>query len=308
MSDDEDEDAFSRTLTVTFPHGVEVKISENFFDAGVAGVLWCGAMRLMHVLTHPRSFLPIDYCKGKRTVELGAGTGIISVVASKLGAAHVTVTDQSVALENMELNLRINIDSAVFGERCSVLELEWGTLEHRMALQPPYDAIFVAECVYPWDDAHIVIQSLLDTIHFLSDENTDVWFCGINTPKKGEQQHGVSSTLDLFLQQAPQLFDCHLMCVDPREDGSSTVNDSSDEKSAQSKGRDLFPSPSFESGLFPSPLAHHQCRGVWLLKKKSKLQGMENAPGHSSSASLDNSKQANSNPQPFGKVPLLVLR
>ncbi len=48
-------------------------------------------------------------CKGLRVLDFGAGTGILAILAEKMGAAHIDAVDlDSWCIENMEENLQLN--------------------------------------------------------------------------------------------------------------------------------------------------------------------------------------------------------
>merc|ERR1740117_2542625 len=61
--------------------------------------------------------------KGCRAIELGAGTGLVSMVAALRGAT-VVATERSDVMALLEQNIQANID--VLG-KVQVLPLDWGT-------------------------------------------------------------------------------------------------------------------------------------------------------------------------------------
>lgn len=86
---------------------------------------------------------PVQQLQGQTVVELGAGTGIVSLVAAALGA-HVTATDQEVGL--LRENLMRN-KNAVTGRLADPVKLQWGDIAAAVEL-PVADVVFAADVVY----------------------------------------------------------------------------------------------------------------------------------------------------------------
>ena len=59
----------------------EVRVSQDF-EGSEAVVVWDAALVLAHFLEHNRRSLDL---RGKRALELGAGTGIVGLAAAALG-------------------------------------------------------------------------------------------------------------------------------------------------------------------------------------------------------------------------------
>ncbi|XP_055062259.2 methyltransferase like 21e [Misgurnus anguillicaudatus] len=146
---------------------MEIKIVESTDCYGA--VLWPSAMVLCHFLdTHRDEYNLMD----KNIIELGAGTGLVTIVTSLLGA-KVTSTDLPDVLGNLRHNVKRNT-----GGRCrhepNVMELIWGQqLEERF---PPssckYDYIMAADVVY----SHPYLNELMETfIHLCSDNTVILW-------------------------------------------------------------------------------------------------------------------------------------
>ncbi|KAL5598973.1 hypothetical protein BROUX41_003708 [Berkeleyomyces rouxiae] len=105
--------------------------------------------------------------RGQRTLEVGAGTALPSIMAALLGARHVTVTDYPApelmaTLKDNVLRNSVPGSSAV-PEACApadALEVfghEWGVFpadqEH---LKHSFDRMFVADCLWmPWQHANL---------------------------------------------------------------------------------------------------------------------------------------------------------
>ena len=101
-----------------------------------------------------------SYWSGKRVIELGTGTGLASITAAKLGAAHVQATDRDQAILRLaEANARDNLDRA---ERAAftTAPLTWGTIA------PPAlrgaDIVIGADLTYTRDAWPALAQTLRD--------------------------------------------------------------------------------------------------------------------------------------------------
>lgn len=105
--------------------------------------------------------------KEKRVIELGAGTGLVGIVAALMGA-KVTTTDREPALEFLSANVKSNLppDSQV---SVDVSELTWGEgLERYPA--GGFDIILGADIIYLED----TFVPLLKTLDYLCSDSTVV--------------------------------------------------------------------------------------------------------------------------------------
>ncbi|BBM98317.1 hypothetical protein MPTK1_1g12550 [Marchantia polymorpha subsp. ruderalis] len=94
--------ASSSYRTFTFSPSLRVNIHEiDFADGGVGWKVWGGALLLSLRLIEIPSLV-----KNKRVLELGSGCGLCGLLASKLGASEVVLTDY---LPSLLLNLRRNV-------------------------------------------------------------------------------------------------------------------------------------------------------------------------------------------------------
>lgn len=139
-----------------------IRLSQDWNRLGVAAVVWDAAVVLCMFLEMGKVDL-----KGKRVIELGAGTGLVGIVAALLGA-NVTITDREPALEFLAANVRENIPPSQQGA-VQVSELTWGENLH---LYPTgsFDLILGADIVYLEE----TFPALLQTLEHLSSENTVV--------------------------------------------------------------------------------------------------------------------------------------
>ncbi|XP_074243563.1 putative methyltransferase-like protein 21E isoform X2 [Saimiri boliviensis] len=82
--------------------GHEIRITEAMDCYGA--VVWPSALVLCYFLeTNTKQYNMVD----KNVIEIGAGTGLVSIVASLLGA-HVTATDLPELLGNLQYNISRN--------------------------------------------------------------------------------------------------------------------------------------------------------------------------------------------------------
>ncbi|XP_066542010.1 S-adenosylmethionine-dependent methyltransferase domain-containing protein [Hoplias malabaricus] len=147
--------------------GHEISIRESLDRYGA--LIWPGAVALCSYLEqNQEQFNMLD----KAVLELGAGTGLVSIVASLMGA-WVTATDLPEILINLNFNLSRNTRG-----RCrytpQVAQLTWGEQLDRNFPSSiyNYDYILCADVVYH----HDCLDELLVTMkHFCSPGTTLLW-------------------------------------------------------------------------------------------------------------------------------------
>ncbi|KAL2076916.1 hypothetical protein ACEWY4_027490 [Coilia grayii] len=139
-----------------------VRLAQDWNRLGVAAVVWdaavvlCMYMELGHI-----------ELKGKTAIELGAGTGLVGIVAALLGA-NVTVTDRAPALDFLSANVRDNLPPGLQGA-ARVSELTWGEGLERYE-GGAYDLVLGADIVYLEE----TFPALLRTLEHLSSQRTVV--------------------------------------------------------------------------------------------------------------------------------------
>lgn len=105
--------------------------------------------------------------RGRRVLELGAGTALPSILASLLGAARVVITDYPapVVLSTLKANVARNVTSAhsVLGKVADQIIIEghaWGNLDRggfADGNHHAFDRILVADCLWmPWQHANLM--------------------------------------------------------------------------------------------------------------------------------------------------------
>ncbi|ELR18499.1 nicotinamide n-methyltransferase [Acanthamoeba castellanii str. Neff] len=102
--------------------------------------------------------------RGKRVLELGAGTGIVGMVASLLGADVVLTDGDEEALTNLRRNVEAN-HSDLRGS-VTVMPLRWGEDSTAVRELGPFDFVICADLVYgSKEEAH---RALLATLRELA--------------------------------------------------------------------------------------------------------------------------------------------
>ncbi|GAA98416.1 uncharacterized protein L969DRAFT_94222 [Mixia osmundae IAM 14324] len=138
---------------------------------GCGGITWPAAEVLTAYLANILALNP-SWLEGKRIVELGAGTGAVSMALARMmkkRGSRTTIysTDQAILLDLMDANTVLND----VGDTVNVRELSWGeTIASEM--QTP-DIILAADCVY-FEPA---FPLLMKTLRLLATPTSEILFC-----------------------------------------------------------------------------------------------------------------------------------
>uniref|UniRef100_G1T9B4 Protein-lysine methyltransferase METTL21C n=1 Tax=Oryctolagus cuniculus TaxID=9986 RepID=G1T9B4_RABIT len=143
--------------------GKKIIIQESIESYGA--VVWPGATALCQYLEEHAQELNLQDAK---ILEIGAGPGLVSIVASILGA-QVTATDLPDVLGNLQYNLLKNTLKRT-AHLPEVRELVWGEdLEHNFPkCTSYYDYILASDVVYH----HYFLDKLLSTMVYLAQPGT----------------------------------------------------------------------------------------------------------------------------------------
>ncbi|XP_057714568.1 protein-lysine methyltransferase METTL21D [Corythoichthys intestinalis] len=142
------------------------------FVGDVGCVVWDAAIVLAKYLETKQFYDPssgVNLWAGRRVVELGAGTGVVGLMAATLGA-HVNVTD----LEDLQTLLKVNIQDNQTLISCGSITakvLKWG--EDVSGFLPPPNYILMADCIY-YEQS---IIPLVKTLKLLSGPETCIICC-----------------------------------------------------------------------------------------------------------------------------------
>lgn len=139
----------------------EAAVDETTGEAEAGSWVWDCALVLAHWLDTPT--WSGSSLRGKRVLELGAGTGLPGLIAALLGA-EVTLTDKKALLQGLQRNVTANN----LETRVTVEELEWGNdCSH---LSPPLDIVLMSDLLYDPKSMPALCKTLLD----LSDSHTEI--------------------------------------------------------------------------------------------------------------------------------------
>ncbi|XP_026157995.1 protein N-lysine methyltransferase METTL21A [Mastacembelus armatus] len=146
----------------------DLHLAQDWNKLGVAAVVWDAAVVMCMYLELGKVEL-----KGKVAIELGAGTGLVGIVAALLGA-NVTITDREPALDFLSANVKTNLPPDLQGS-VVVSELTWGESLERYPADG-FDLVLGADIVYLKDTFVPLLQTLE---HLCSDTTVVLLACKI---------------------------------------------------------------------------------------------------------------------------------
>ncbi|KAM3877886.1 EEF1A lysine methyltransferase 3-like [Diretmus argenteus] len=147
-------DTFSEDNVYEFM-GQELKISQVFgADLGVAAPVWDSALHLCSYFEAESLDL-----RGKRVIELGAGTGVVGILAARLGA-DVTLTDLPLAVPQLQTNVSANMPSSGWPSvPPTVRPLSWG--QDQLSFPSDWDLVLGADIVYLSETYPLLLETLV---------------------------------------------------------------------------------------------------------------------------------------------------
>nr|XP_056717512.1 protein N-lysine methyltransferase METTL21A isoform X2 [Euleptes europaea] len=173
-----------------------IQIKQNWQQLGVAAVVWDAAVVLCTYLETGEVDL-----RGRSVIELGAGTGLLGIVAALLGA-HVTITDREAALAFLKANVQANLPTDI-QPRAIVKELTWGQNLTSFSAGE-YDFILGADIVYLEETFADLLQTL---DHLCADHTVILLSCRLRYERDQN-----------FLMMLKGFFSVREVCYDPGND------------------------------------------------------------------------------------------
>ncbi|XP_067832588.1 EEF1A lysine methyltransferase 3-like [Heptranchias perlo] len=171
--------------------GHVLKITQNFSaDLGVAAPVWDASLALCQYFEEQKT----SFC-GRKVIELGAGTGIVGILAVLLGG-EVTITDLPHALKQIESNVSANVPTS-WAHRSQVRALSWGCDHTRFPTD--YDFVLGSDIVYLPE----TYSSLIQTLRHLGGRSATIYLSS-----KMRMEH---ETISFYEEILPQHFKCQLL-------------------------------------------------------------------------------------------------
>ena len=131
--------------------------------------------------------------EGKRSIELGAGCALPSLVLKRLGIEYSTITDYPAigVIENIQELIEKNNLSNIF-----VKPHIWGSDVNELLLeQSKYDIVLVAECL--WKDTYSLHIDLLTSIYHLLSSDGCAYISFAHRPSF-DKSHNKENDLEFF--------------------------------------------------------------------------------------------------------------
>ncbi|KAG2220673.1 hypothetical protein INT45_008216 [Circinella minor] len=156
----------SNTTYDLLPQGVE--LAEDL-RGGCGGRIWEAATVMVDYLLWKNKQLENTLFKGQKVLELGAGTGLVSL-ALALGCPslnNMVMTDQIPMMNLMQQNIQLNNVQ----EKVEAKILDWGELKDIPEACRAPDVILASDCVY----LEIAFKPLVDTLISLANKDTDIY-------------------------------------------------------------------------------------------------------------------------------------
>ena len=164
-TDPEVESSASEPSVVEFSPKISVAVDSKLSNLSdqKCSFTWPSAISLSrYFCSHP------EVVCGKRILELGCGTGVPSIVALKLGAKKVILTDTetSFAARTIQLNDLISSENVKF------LNYNWGSISPLLHDVGSIDLIIASDCFYE----SYQFELLIKTVAYLIKLNKDASF------------------------------------------------------------------------------------------------------------------------------------
>ncbi|KAK3082958.1 hypothetical protein FSP39_010054 [Pinctada imbricata] len=154
---------YERKRTFHFA-GHSIEIEQDWQNLGVAGVVWDAAIVLCRYLEEGKINV-----RGKAIMELGAGSGIVGILAALLGG-RVTITEREVAMPYLSSVVNANMENKPDIKAVTMVQqLDWE--KDLDKYDETFDVILGADVIYIED----VFPALLKTLEKLSDKRTEIY-------------------------------------------------------------------------------------------------------------------------------------
>jgi predicted nicotinamide N-methyase len=140
-------------LNEKLPSAKVCQSSEPLYGHG--STVWDAALVLCAFLESEKG---LELVRGRSCIELGAGTGIVSISASLLGAMEAIATDKQICVPFIRQNIGLNEKAA---ETCGAETLDWDKIEQAESFSGKFDWVLCADCVYDPDHVENLIRTIM---------------------------------------------------------------------------------------------------------------------------------------------------
>ena len=172
--------------------GTTLRVEQQVAAAGSTGMaIWNSSLLLKRLLEQLALREP-DWCKHKTVLELGCGTGLVSLTAAVLGADRVLATDGNPLV--VELAQR-NVEANKLSDKVLTQQLPWGLLD-AMDLAGAADIVLGADLTYSPGSWRQLAESMEIV---LADDGVAVYL------SLGHSGFNVNAEMDGFLSVTQQL-------------------------------------------------------------------------------------------------------
>lgn len=100
--------------------------------------------------------------QGQVVLELGAGVGLPSLLAARLGAKHVSITDRADGVQALA-NVREAVEANGLADTCDIFPFSWGHFEDMKNGTPGHGVILGSDVFFSSEH----LDSVLATVHWL---------------------------------------------------------------------------------------------------------------------------------------------
>ena len=155
------------TLAYHFPFGdheaLRAMIRNQNLPAAAdntGGDVWMAALLLAHYLTNAGN----KYVDGRKCIELGMGTGIVSLAATRAGASWMVGTDGNAVMVSLaEINAYTNLERAEREGVFSATQYMWGgatPLGFDDAAAFTFDTVLISDVLYSTGSVPYLLQAI----------------------------------------------------------------------------------------------------------------------------------------------------
>ena len=162
--------------TISIGSSLKLTLEQEFEGAEEGSVIWDASRGfLAHIVRRQQA--SDDRVRGARVLELGAGTGVVGIALSRLGAKSVVLTDLPGQLPLISRNL-VHNQPECCASRCvlcanvALTEVkvlcwepgQWRESAPTLAVPDSFDLIVACDCVYPGQSSDHLAAVLLELL------------------------------------------------------------------------------------------------------------------------------------------------